>query len=236
MKSSGASLSLAIHQPNYIPWLGYFFKMAHCDIFVYLDSVQYPRGSSFSPRNRIKTPNGATFLTVPVKVPEGRKGKAIYREIEFADQKWRDKHLKTITLSYKKTAFFNEIFPMFQQCVTSAERLLDLNISLIEVFAEYLQIESRRVKLSETLDEFGQKTDLIVDICQALGAEVYFSGAGGGLEYNDEKLLNQNGIRLQYAEYHHPQYPQLWGAFESHLSILDALFNCGPQTRQLIGL
>ncbi len=227
-------VTVAIHQANYIPWLGYFHKMAHCDYFVYLDTVQYPRGQSFSPRNRIKTPNGVTFLTIPVKHPPGKEGKALYTEIEFADARWKQKHLKTVMLSYKRAPFFEEIYPFYEQALLENNRFLELNIALIEAVAVYLGIPSKRMRLSEMLDNFGQKTDLIVDICKQLGADTYLSGVGGGKEYNDEETLNQNGIRLVYSKFEHPVYPQLWGDFVSHLSVLDALFNCGPETREFL--
>ena len=87
--------TMAMHQPNYVPWLGYFHKLASADWFVHLDAVQFPRGQSFAARNRIKTPNGAAWLTVPVSRPHGRDGRVAYDEIGFADAGWRDKHLKT---------------------------------------------------------------------------------------------------------------------------------------------
>ncbi|NOX90296.1 MAG: WbqC family protein, partial [Calditrichaeota bacterium] len=86
---------MAMHQPNYIPWLGYFYKIAKADIFVYLDIVQFPRGKSFAARNRIKTPNGATYLTIPVSLPKGKEGKVLYTEVRFADEQWKKKHLKS---------------------------------------------------------------------------------------------------------------------------------------------
>lgn len=224
----------AIHQPNYIPWPGYFHKLAACDVFVYLDAVQYPRGQSFAARNRIKTPNGVVFLTIPVSVPKGQEGKASYLEVEFADERWRDKHLKTVEQSYKRAPHFDEVFELYREGLEQGRTLVDLNVGLIEAIAGYLGIETRRVRLSETLDSFGEKSHLIVDVCKAVGADVYLSGAGGGREYNDERLLNENGIELRYDDYTYPEHPQLWDGFEPNLSALDLLFNCGAAGRELV--
>jgi hypothetical protein len=226
--------TVAIHQPNYIPWPGYFHKLAACDVFVYLDAVQYPRGQSFAPRNRIKTPNGVTFLTVPVSVPKGSEGKASYLEVEFADEKWRKKHLATVEQSYGRAPHVDEVCPLYERGLEESETFVDLNIGLIEAFASYLGIETRRLRLSELLQSFGQKTELIVDVCRALDADAYLSGSGGGRDYTDGALLQEHGIELRYDEFESPRYPQLWGDFEPNLSVLDLLLNCGPASRELV--
>ena len=225
---------IAIHQPNYIPWLGYFYKMAHCDIFVYLDTVQYPRGQSFSPRNRIKTPNGVQYLTIPIRTPEGKQGKVKFNEVSFADEKWKQKHLRTIEMNYGRAPYFEQIFELYKAGITSADRFLDLNINLIESFATYLDIKTERIRLSELLNEVRGKTLLIVDICKALEVDTYLSGQGGGREYNDETILDENGIELIYSDFRHPVYPQLWGEFEPGLSIIDLLFNCGLHSKAFL--
>ncbi len=225
---------MAMHQPNYIPWLGYFYKMYKSDVFVLLDVVQFPRGQSFAARNRIKTAQGAVYLTVPVSIPKNRQGKALYTEVQFANQKWKKKHLKTIELSYKRAPYFEEVFPWLEAEILKAETLIDLNIGLILKIKEFLQIKTRLVLLSEILKSFGQKTQLIIDICKALQCDTYLSGTGGGKEYNDETLLNQHGISLIYSNFKHPTYQQLWGAFIPNLSIIDLLFNHGAQSREIL--
>lgn len=226
--------TLAIHQPNYVPWPGYFHKIARADVFVYLDAVQYPRGQSFAPRNRIKTPNGVVFLTVPVSVPKGRHGKASYLEVELADDRWREKHLKTVEQSYRRAPHFGEVFALYRSELETRERFVELNIGLIEAFCSYLAIETPRVRLSKVAPTFGERTQLIVDICRALGATAYLSGTGGGRDYNDEALLAANGIALRYDDFAYPEYPQLWGPFEPNLSVLDLLFNCGRASREIL--
>jgi hypothetical protein len=224
----------AMHQPNYLPWLGYFSKIAATDVFVVLDSVQYPRGTSFAARNRIKTSNGPAYLTVPVSVPKGNEGRASYLDIRCVDQKWRRKHLKSLELAYKRAPHYDEVVEMFQGALVDGTSLVDINLSLITTIARYLGIETEMVRLSELLDEHGQKSHLIVDIGAAIGAGTYLSGTGGGQEYNDEDLLRQHGIELRYSDFEVKEYPQLWGPFEPRLSALDALFNCGPDAAELL--
>jgi hypothetical protein len=224
----------AIHQPNYLPWLGYFYKIAKSDIFVFLDIVQYPRGQSFAARNRIKTPNGSSFLTIPISIPHGFSGMVGYHQVKFANDKWKKKHLKTIEFCYKKSKFFTEIFSLLLTEIDRHQSLVDLNIGLIDAICDYLKIKTKCIRLSEILTDVRQKTELIIDIGKAVDGNIYLSGQGGGHDYNDEKLLTRNDIRLIYSDFKHPNYPQLWGAFESHLSIIDLLFNCGPDSSQIL--
>jgi WbqC-like protein family len=228
--------TMAMHQPNYVPWLGYFHKMASSDWFVHLDAVQYPRGQSFGARNRIKTPNGVAWLTIPVSRPHGREGKVTYREISFAEPGWADKHLKTVEASYRRAPYFDEVFRLFAAGLAAGQTLVDVNLSLIESFADYVGISSKRVRLSELLSEFGQKNELIAEICHALGADAYLSGMGGGRDYTEASELARAGVELHYGDFSPPEYPQLWGSFEPMLSILDVLFNCGADgCRDLLG-
>ncbi|MCP4222992.1 MAG: WbqC family protein [Actinomycetia bacterium] len=224
----------AIHQPNYVPWLGYFYKVANSDIFIILDQVQFPRGRSFSSRNRIKTPNGPTYLTIPVKVPSGNEGRANYTEVTFADEKWKTKHVKSVELAYKRAPFFDEVFTLYQRALESNESLVELNVALIRAIMEYLSIDTELVMLSDLLSDPNAKPDLIVDGGNAVGGPIYLSGTGGGRQYNDKELLRRNGIDLAYSAYESAEYTQLWGDFEPDLSILDALFNCGPSTSEFL--
>ncbi|MFH5883346.1 WbqC family protein [Halalkalibaculum sp. DA3122] len=225
---------VAIHQPNYIPWLGYFHKMWESDIFVLLDTVQFPRGQSFANRNRVKTHNGTSWLTIPVSTPSGEKGKVPYTEVEFAGTKWKRKHLRTLQMNYKKADYYDEIYPMLEKEIEKHLDFVELNIALITKIASYLGIQTRPVRLSSLLDTFGEKTDLIIDICKKLHSSIYLSGTGGGKEYNDEEKLNENDIELRYSRFAHPEYPQLWDGFEPNLSVIDLLFNCGPESSAVL--
>jgi hypothetical protein len=236
IRNTATGKVMAMHQPNYIPWLGYFYKMAQADVFVYLDAVQYPRGKSVSARNEIKTPQGKALLTVPLSIPGNRDGKAMYTEIGFAGDKWRQKHVRSLEMNYRKAPYFDDIHPMLLSHITKATTLLELNLGIIEDFADYLGIATNRVRMSSLGDGLGNKSELIVNLCRATGAKVYLSGSGGGREYNDEAQLAEAGIELEYSAFTHPEYRQLWGAFERGLSALDALYNLGRDARSLIGL
>ncbi len=228
--------TMAMHQPNYLPWLGYFHKLANCDWFVHLDTVQFPRGQSFGARNRIKTPNGVAWLTIPVSRPHGRDGRVSYSEVGFAGEGWTDKHLKTVEMSYRRATFFDEVFALYEAGLRAGTSLVEVNLALIESFAEYIGVTSKRVRLSQLLMDFGQKNELIAEICETLEATTYLSGTGGGREYADAELLAGRGVELRFDEFDPPEYPQLWGAFEPRLSILDAVFNCGAEgCRELLG-
>jgi len=228
------SKRVAIHQPNYIPYCGYFYKMAQVDTFVFLDAVQYPRGSSYAARNCIKSPAGPIFLSIPCSIPHGYEGRVRYGDVKFANIKWKDKHKRTLELNYRRAPFFKEIFDIYCREVNRCTRFLDLNINLIRAFAEYLEIKTECISLSDILSDFGSKTQLIIDVCQQLQADNYLSGTGGGKEYNDESLLDRNGIQLTYSDFSPLPYPQLWGEFSANLSILDFLFNCGPESNKLL--
>lgn len=228
--------TMAMHQPNYVPWLGYFHKLAGADWFVHLDAVQLPRGQSFAARNRIKTPSGVAWLTVPVSRPHGRDGRVLYSEAGFADARWKDKHLKTVEMSYRRAPFFDEVLALYEAGLGAGTSLVEVNLALVESFADYIGLTSTRVRLSQLLTDYGQKNELIADICRELGVTTYLSGTGGGREYADAELLEGRGIELRFDEFEPPEYPQLWGAFAPGLSILDALFNCGAKgCRELLG-
>ncbi|MDZ7690386.1 MAG: WbqC family protein [Balneolaceae bacterium] len=169
---------VAIHQPNYIPWLGYFHKMRESDIFVLLDAVQYPRGQSYANRNKVKTHNGTTWLTIPISTPSGEKGKVPYTEVEFASTKWKRKHLRTLQMNYKKAGYYDEIYPFMEEKIEKHIDFVELNIDLITTIAEYLAIDTRLVRLSNLPDDFGDKTELIIDICNRLESDIYLSGTG----------------------------------------------------------
>jgi len=223
---------VAIHQPNFLPWLGYFYKLAKSDVFVLLDNVQYTK-NSFINRNRIKTPQGAIWLTVPVKI-KGRFGQLI-KDVEINNMvDWRRKHLGALEANYKKARFFEPIFQGLKNIYYAHDwnNLYRFNVRLLEWVLSILKLEKKVVRASE-LNVKGKSTRLIIDIVKAVGGKVYLSGFGGA-KYQDEKLFKEEGIELRYYEFSHPVYPQLWSDFIPNLSIIDLLFNCGPESLNII--
>jgi len=226
------SLTIAAHQPNYMPWLGYFHKIARVDIFVLLDSVQYSKGSVAN-RNRIKTSQGVQWLTVPVSVPKGRQGKVAYLDVALPDDRWKRKHLKALRFNYGRAPHFHPYFDQIEAILLQDHSFVQLNIALIRHFLEQLGIDTPLYRLSELPGVTGNKSELIVNICRHFGADTYLSGQGAS-KYNDEKYYAAHGIRLLYQEFTCPQYPQLFGGFVPNLSIVDLLLNCGPTSGKIL--
>ena len=227
---------LSIHQPNFIPWIGYFNKIARSDVFVILDDVQYPQGKSVANRNKIKTAQGALELVIPVSLPKEKDGKAIYTEVKFADDKWSRKALKTLQRNYAKAPYFSEYYPYLETLFTQADNFCKMNMDFIHFIVEELSIDTEVKRLSEIRNEqdLGHKNDLIIGLCTYCDADMYLSGKGAK-KYNDEALMNKNGIALNYQEFTAGEYPQLYGEFIPNLSIIDALFNCGKtETEKLV--
>lgn len=225
---------VACHQPNYLPWTGYFYKIMKSDVFVAMDSVQFPRGRSWVNRNRIKTDKGNSWLTVPVQ----KKGKGLQniRDVLISNEhNWKKKHLLSLFHCYKKAPYFNEYIPFFEDIYKKDwEKLLSLNLCLLKFIIKELDIDKKIILCSE-IDAQGKGTDLILDICKKVNGVVYLSGYGGR-KYIDKDRLEKNGIRLEIHNFKSPVYPQLFGDYISNLSIVDILFNCGKKAKDIISV
>lgn len=225
-------MKLAGHQPNYIPWPGYFVKMAQCDIFFVLDTVQFQTGSSLDNRNLIKTCQGTQMLTVPVK----RKGMGLQRFNKvIVIPGWKRNHLMALKANYTKAPHFKEVFSMMDQVLQDTGYLIDTNLAFIKLVHDLLELKTKLVYLSD-LPQFAElrKNELIAAICRHFSADIYLSGIGGR-SYNKPEIFEKQGIKLEYLDYEPISYPQLWGSFIPNLSIVDMLFNCGVEgTRKLL--
>ncbi len=222
---------LTAHQPVYLPWLGLFHKIALADKFVFFNQVQYlPK--DWMNRNKIKTNAGEIWLTVPVL----RKG---YRDMKTSqieinnDTDWKRKHLNSINLNYKKTPYFEKYFYFFQETYNKNWRYLaDLNEYMLKWFLNELGIKTEFLKASDYNFQ-GNKSDLVLDMCKQLKANVYIFGILGK-DYTNVKDFENNKIKVVFQDYKHPSYPQLHGEFKENLSILDLLFNCGPNSYDVL--
>ena len=216
---------MAGHQPNYLPWLGFFDKMSKCDVFIIEDGVQFVY-HEFHNRNKIKTTNGVRWLTVPVK--EGRKRKKISEMLIANEINWSNRHWLTLKNSYGKSPFWNEFCYFFEETYDKKwNKLIDLNLYLINGLMEFLNLEKELV-LASSLEVSGKKNDLIIAQCKALGAKTYLSGVGART-YLDIDKLEREGIKVVFQEFEHPIYPQLWGEFAQNLSVVDYLFCAGAR-------
>lgn len=222
---------VSIHQPNFIPWAGYFYKIIQSDIFVLLDDVQFTK-NSYQNRNRIKTARGAAWLTVPV-LTKGHFQELMNEILINNDVEWRKKHWRTIVENYNRSpylALYREYFAdLYSQEWIS---LVDLNEAIIRHLATELGLETEIIKSSQ-LDVKGSGTERLIRICQALGGDTYLSGHGGK-KYLDERLFGEEEIDLTYYDFAPPVYPQGYGHFIPGLSIIDLIFNCGEKSLDII--
>lgn len=222
-------MKIAIHQPNFLPWIGFFDKLDQVDRFVILDKASHSK-SGYLNRNKIKTPEGNFALTVPLK----NKGKPI-NEIQIAsDSNWQRSHWKTIEASYKKCPYWHDYKDGFEQLYQKKwVKIAPLNIAIIKHISSLLNITTELLLESDFQMDFGSGNSRNVNITAHLNGDVYVSGTGARV-YNDSKEYEDHEITLVYQNFKHPNYPQRWGDFQSNLSIIDMLFNCGPETIEII--
>lgn len=221
---------IAILQSNYIPWKGYFDLIAAVDEFVLYDDMQFTK-NDWRNRNKIKTPKGLEWLSIPVGSDINRR----IRDVQLPNNGWRQKHLKTLEINYGRAACFKEVFSLLEPTYLNQQigTLTEFNRALIQLVCDYLNIKT---KISYSWDySLGEgKTERLVSLCQQAGAEKYISGPAAK-DYLDEAMFNQQNIQVSWFDYSGYQaYPQLWGAFEHGVSMLDLLFNCGTQSFQYL--
>ncbi|NDV27166.1 WbqC family protein [Desulfovibrio sp. JC010] len=215
---------VAILQSNYIPWKGYFDMIAAVDEFILYDDMQYTR-RDWRNRNKIKTPQGTTWLSVPVKV-KGKYHQTI-AQTEIDGTNWADQHWKSLSMHYRRAPYFDEIIEMLEPLYKKDYKYLsELNRSLIECVCNYLNIDTK-ISSSQDYTLIEGKTERLVDLCIQAGGTEYISGPAAK-DYVDETVFEKNNIKLTWFEYgKYPEYPQLWGDFVHQVSIVDMLFNCG---------
>ncbi len=222
-------MRVTIHQPNFLPWLGFFDKVDQSDLFILLDNVQFEK-NDWQNRNRIKGPDGAQWLTVPVyhKFPQ------TVAEVRIDNRtNWRRKHWNAIVSNYRKAAFFAQYAPQFEsvyQC--EWEQLIALNLHLLRLVFELTGIRTP-CRLASEIPVDGVSSERLSALCEAAGANVYLAGAGGH-DYLDTTSFDRKNIQVAFQSYPHPIYPQLFGEFVPYLSIFDLLMNCGDQSLSVI--
>lgn len=220
----------AIHQPQYLPWLGYFDKIAQSDVFVFLDDTQFKK-NEWQNRNRIKTSQGWQWLTVPVLHHFGQE----IREVGLNPKvKWARKHWQALRSNYGKAPHFKTYADRLEAAYEGEwHDLAELNAFFVRELCDMLGIETRFVVSSSLTGDKGTATEALVNICKAVGADGYLSGAGGR-GYVQKDIFEQAGIELRFQDYQHPVYPQLFGDFVSHLSAVDLLLSCGPDSLNIL--
>jgi hypothetical protein len=222
---------VCISQPRYLPFLGYFHRMAGCDLWIHLDTVQYsPR--DWENRNKIKTPQGWAWLTVPVHA----RYQAMIPEVKINyEHPWQHKHWETIKACYQGTGFFRNYESSLSRFYGAQtwELLKDLNIESTGTLCELLGMKTPQIVLASTLKTEAKGSQLILNLCREVGASAYLSGAEGR-SYLDSQAFQAAGIQLQMQDYKHPVYPQQFGPFEPFMAIIDLLCNCGPKSLEIL--
>lgn len=215
---------VSIHQPDYISYLGYFYKISKSDVFVFLDDAQFSNDNMHH-RNRIKTPQGECRLKIPVEQHLGD----LINEVRTKDElKWKEKHLKTIEMNYKKAPFFEKLFPQFQELLLkNYSNLAELNIAVNIWIIKGFGFKAKLYRSSD-MDISTVREERVIDIVKAFDGDVYISG-NGAKAYQVDDHFAKRGIKLVYTDYKPVEYMQQWKkvGFLPYMSTLDYLFNCG---------
>lgn len=223
---------LSASQPYFFPFPGFFYKAYLSDIFVILDNVQFPRGTTWITRNRFKNDQGSLWMTVPVK----KKGLGL-QKIDAVrichDGRWPQKHLESFKNAYSRTPYFTVHIGFLEALLsTKFEKLIDLNLNVIRYLMQQLKIETKIILLSELgIHSTGEK--LLIEICGKMGASQFLTQSAAQ-KYLDADRFADAGIRLTKFKQPLLIYPQLWGSFIPNLSALDLIFNCGPKGHDIM--
>jgi hypothetical protein len=228
-------MKITIHQPNFLPYPGFFTKVYHADLLVIGDHVQYSN-KSFINRNKIKTQHGEKWLTVPIihNLPQPIN-KVLINNNPINNRRWNYIHLETLRINYSKANYYHTYIDIFKDVYTRQwDYLVELNIEFIKKILEILDIKID-IKLTSQLNISGEKTDQIINICKELNADTYISGIGGK-NYLNEEEFKRNSIKLLYNKFDCPVYNQQFNTlgFIPNLSIIDMLFNVGEKTLNLL--
>ena len=221
---------VAIHQPEYLPWLGFFKKMMNVELFVFLDDVQF-RKKGWQNRNRIRINDGTTLLSIPVHTHSYPK----INEVTIDNEKnWSIRHKKSILYNYARAPYFDEIKDFIESIFEKKfQYLVDLNTEIIKFIMNELEIKSKIVFSSE-LEISKKGSDRVLDICKAVGADHYITGtfwAESNLRVEEFKKSN---IDIEFKKFQHPIYKQIHGEFIPEMSIIDLLFNEGRKEAKKI--
>lgn len=223
-------MRVGIIQSSYFPWRGYFDFIDSVDLFIIYDDVQYSK-NGWRNRNRLKTPGGLRWITVPVR---GRSSKQLIQDtpIDYRED-WRRRHKGLFKEAYEHAPFFEEALSLLNGLNDAEDKTIsELNIRLIKLVCAYLEITTP-IKLSSEWMLEGAKTDRLLDLLRQVKAKTYLSGVSAD-EYLEKDKFRHAGIQLEYKTYDYEPYPQLWGAFEGRVSILDLIANCGPESRNYL--
>jgi sugar O-acyltransferase (sialic acid O-acetyltransferase NeuD family) len=222
---------LTAHQPLYLPWIGLFHKIALSDQYCVFDEVQYQK-RDFHNRNKIRNKTGELMLTVPVESKNHFQKKV--GTVKIVQNGWQRKHIKSIQFAYMNSKYFDRYFPELEKILMEASKnnLGDLNYALLQYFMDCLKINIPIIRASDC-DFHGEKSDLVLNMCTQLGAKYYVFGEQG-VNYANVEKFRRKGIELCFQKYNHPKYQQTFKGFLPNLSVIDLIFNEGPESMKII--
>ncbi len=223
---------VSANQPYFFPYPGFFYKAHRSDVFVILDNVQFPRGTTWTTRNRFKNHQGSLWMTLPVK----KKGLGLQKinAVRIChDGRWGKKHLESLRNAYAKAPYFKDHLNFLEELFsTKFEKLIDLNLKIIGYLMRHLQIEAK-ITLSSELEIKAKGDNLLIEICRRLGASQFLVQSAARKHFDIDRF-KKAGIRLTDVKLPSPVYPQLWGSFIPNLSALDLVLNCGSKAHDII--
>jgi hypothetical protein len=224
-------MKLVVMQPTYLPWIGYFDLIDQSDVFVLYDSVQFEK-QSWQQRNRIKSSAGAQWITVPVLQSLGQ----LIQDVQINNtDRWRHRHWMALLSSYRRAAAWADEHQAFEAVYQREwSQLADLNIEIITAISRRLGFETRFVRSSSLPPLTGAKTEPLLALCRHFGADTYLSPAGARAYLDDEAPFRAAGVRLEFHNFEHPTWSQLFGDFVPHLSVVDLMMNRGTEAAAII--
>lgn len=223
--------TLVVLQPGYLPWLGFFDQMRRADVFVYYDDVQYDK-HGWRNRNRVKSPAGPHWLTVPVR--HHGLGQPRIMDVEIDSRApWARKHVGTLRQFYARAPFVQLYLPELEALLErSWTRLVDLDVAVVAMMAKWLKL-SPEIHLASALGVDGEQSGRLLALCRHFEAARYLSGSAAR-DYLDVPLFERHGVAVEWQDYRHPTYPQQHGEFVPYLSAIDLLLNCGEESRAIL--
>jgi WbqC-like protein family len=226
---------VAIHQPTFLPWLGWWDKLVRADVLVLLDDVQFPKkGGTWMNRVRMLVGGEASWMTMPVDRAYG--GTRLVREMRIDESKpWRENMLATIRGSYARAPFAREVLPVVEEALAaSTDRVAELNERAIQLLAGRLGLDTSKLVHQSELGVPGEGTELLVELCRAVGGDTYLSGDGSD-GYLEKDAFAAGGVALTFQEFTPPRYQQPAASYVTGLSVVDALMSCGlRETAELL--
>ncbi len=223
---------ISTNQPYFSPFPGFFYKAYLSDVFVILDNVQFPQGTTWITRNRFKNDQGTLWMTVPVW-KKGLGLQNIDRVRICHEGRWAEKHLQSLKSAYANAPYFTDHLPFIKALFSSRfEKLVDLNVKIIRYLMEALCIDTKIILLSE-LGIKAKGDQLLIEVCKNVGASDFLAQSPAK-KYLNTELFQEAGVQIRYFNQPSIVYPQLWGNFIPNLSTFDLVFNCGPKGKEIL--